>query len=93
MSRGIYLFMWGYQESFRISCQCLIRNVLEELGAEGNAEVFLVGARTPASNNKNEVCIEPEDGKWSLSIFRGLLDSIESIYDTHDLQNIFMATK
>lgn len=89
MSRGIYLFMWGYQESFRISSQCLIRNVLEELGAEGNAEVFLVGARAPASNNKNEVCIEPEDGKWSLSIFRGLLESIESIYDTHDLQNIF----
>lgn len=89
MSRGIYLFMWGYQESFRISCQMLIRDVLEALGAEGNAEVFLVGARAPESNNKNEVCIEPEDGKWSLSIFSGLLDSIESIYNTHHLQNMF----
>lgn len=89
MSRIISLFMWGYQESFRISCQCLIRDVLEELGAEGNAEVFLVGARAPESNNKNEVCIEPEDGKWSLSIFRGLLNSIESIYSTHRLQNMF----
>lgn len=88
MSRGIYLFMWGYQESFRVSCQYLIRDVLEELGAEGNAEVFLVGARAPESKNKNEVCIEPEDGKWSLSIFKGLLDSIESIYSTHHLQNI-----
>lgn len=45
MSRGIYLFMWAYQESFRISVQTLIRDVLKELGAEGNAEVFLVGAR------------------------------------------------
>ncbi|MCH7388143.1 hypothetical protein MMO39_12660 [Acinetobacter modestus] len=88
MPRSIYLFMWGYQESFRISCRCLIRDVLKELGAEGNAEVFLVGARAPESKNKNEVCIEPEDGKWSLSIFSGLLDSIESIYSTHHLQNI-----
>ncbi len=88
MSRGIYLFMWGYQVSFRISCQRLIRDVLKELGAEGNAEVFLVGARAPENENKNEVCIEPEDGKWSLSIFSGLLDSIETIYNTHHLQNI-----
>lgn len=89
MSRSIYLFMWGYQESFRISSQCLIRDVLKELGAEGNAEVFLVGARAPDSKNINEVCIEPEDGKWSLSTFRGLLDSIESIYNAHHLQNMF----
>lgn len=89
MSRGISLFMWGYQESFRISFQCLIRDVLKELGAEENAEVFLVGARAPESKNKNNVCIEPEDGKWSLSIFSGLLDSIESIYDDHHLQNMF----
>lgn len=89
MSRGIYLFMWGYQESFRISSQLLIRDVLKELGAEGNAEVFLVGARAPESTSRNEVCIEPEDGKWSLSIFEGLLDSIESIYDTHHLKNMF----
>lgn len=89
MSRGIYLFMWAYQESFRISVQTLIRDVLKELGAEGNAEVFLVGARGPESKNRNEVCIEPEDGRWSLSIFRGLLDSIEAIYDTHHLQSMF----
>jgi|SRR5690606_20816996 len=88
MSLGIYLFMWGYQESFRISCQMLIRDVLKELGAEGNAEVFLVGARAPESRNRNEICIEPEDGKWSLSIFRGLLDTIEAIYDTHHLQSM-----
>jgi len=89
MSRGIYLFMWSYQGSFRISCQMLIRNVLKELGAEGNAEVFLVGARIPESTNSNEVCIEPEDGKWSLSIFSGLLDSIESIYANHHSKDMF----
>lgn len=89
MSRGIYLFMWSYQESFRISCQMLIRDVLKELGAEGNAEVFLVGARVPESTNTNGVCIEPEDGKWPLSIFSGLLDSIESIYANHHSKDMF----
>jgi len=33
----IYLFMWGYQESYRISIQLLARNVLKELGVEHEA--------------------------------------------------------
>lgn len=48
-----------------------------------------MGARAPESRNKNRVCIEPEDSKWSLSIFEGLLDSIETIYDNHHLKNMF----
>jgi len=69
----IYLFMWGYQESYRISIQILVRNVLKLLGAAKDAEVFLVGALAPGSKNSNPVCVEPEDGKWSLSLFDGLL--------------------
>ena len=51
--------MWKVLE---YPCQCLIRNVLEELGAEGNAEVFLVGARTPASNNKMRYVLSQKMG-------------------------------
>lgn len=85
----IYLFMWGFQESYRISIQLLARNVLKELGAEADAEVLLVGARSPNSKNPNQVCVEPEDGKWPLSVFDGLLDSVETTYQSHHLQNIF----
>ncbi|CAD0358760.1 hypothetical protein CFBP498_42910 [Xanthomonas hortorum pv. vitians] len=85
----IYLFMWGYQASYRIHIQILARNVLKKLGAPADAELLLVGARRPGSENANQVCVEPEDGKWQLSLFEGLLDSVESTYQSHRLQNMF----
>ncbi|WP_254698928.1 hypothetical protein [Burkholderia gladioli] len=85
----INLFMWGYQSSYRIRIRSLAREVLNLLGAPVEAEVLLVGARNPGSGNRNPVCIEPEDGKWPLSLFNGLLDSVESTFKNHDLQNIF----
>jgi hypothetical protein len=87
--RSIYLFMWGYQESYRLSVRLLARSVLKELGAEADAEVLLVGVRNPSSKNPNPVCVEPEDGQWPLSLFDGLLDSVESTYQNHHLQNMF----
>ena len=73
----INLFMWGYQSHYRIQIQRLARDVLKRLGAPSEAEMILVGARSPNSDNRNPVCIEPEDGKWQLSLFDGLIDSIE----------------
>lgn len=87
--RMINLFMWGYQESFRIHIRSLARETLKLLGAPAEAEVLLVGVRKPESKNRNPVCVEPEDGKWPLALFEGLLDSVESTYSNHDLQNMF----
>jgi hypothetical protein len=87
--RTIYLFMWGYQDTYRIHIRSLVRNVLKELGAPPEAEVILVGARSPDSTNPNPVCVEPEDGKWPIRLFDGLLESIESTYRGHDLQTMF----
>lgn len=88
-SRIINLFMWSYQESYRIHIQVLARNVLKKLGAPADAEVILVGARSPNSKNIHPVCVSPENGKWQLSLFDSLLDSIESTYQNHELQNMF----
>ncbi|HEJ7834978.1 hypothetical protein QZP90_17115 [Serratia marcescens] len=85
----INLFMWGYQDSYRIHIQILAREVLKKLGAPADAEVLLVGARRPGSKNANPICVEPEDGKWHLSLFEGLLDLVESTYKGHRLQNMF----
>lgn len=87
--RVINLFMWGYQEHYRIRIQILARDVLKVLGAPSEAEVLLVGARRPNSENRNPVCVEPEAGKWPLSLFDGLLDSVESTYLNHDMQSLF----
>jgi len=87
--RPIDLFMWAYQDSYRVSIQMLAQDVLAELGAEANATAFVVGVRTPESKNHNPVCIEPEDDKWSLSIFNDLLESVELAYKNHHLQDMF----
>lgn len=83
--------MWGYQPHYRSAVQYLTRSVLKELGAgeDVDACVLVVGARRPGSSNQNAVCVEPEDGKWPLSVFDGLLESIESIYEDHPSQNMF----
>lgn len=86
----IKLFMWGYQPHFRVDVELRMNNVLKELGiVNGGAECLLIGARIPESQNPNEVCIEPEDGKWSLDLFSGLLHEIETEILGHPLQNIF----
>lgn len=86
--RSINLFMWGYQDSYRIHVRSLAHDVLTHLGAPAEADVLLVGTRRPDSANPNPVCVEPEDGKWPLALFDGLLDSVESTYSNHDLQNM-----
>lgn len=85
----INLFMWGYQSHYRIQIQRLARDVLKRLGAPSEMEVLLVGARSPNSDNRNPVCIEPEDGKWPLSLFDSLLDSIEFAYNNHEMQDLY----
>lgn len=80
--------MWGYQPHFRISVEYVAREVMKALGAEVDVTALLVGARRPGHENRNDVCVEPEDGKWPLALFDGLLSSIEDIYSKHELQGV-----
>lgn len=87
--KPINLFMWGYQPHFRHQFEWQANRVVEELGVPGaDVECFLVGARRPDHKNRNEVCVEPEDGKWKLSLFNGLLGSIETEVEGHRLQRV-----
>jgi Apea-like HEPN len=70
--RSIRLFMWGYQEHYTKSIEYLAENVLSNIGAAPDAEVLLVGVRRPNSRAPYAVCIEPESGRWPLSLFEGL---------------------
>lgn len=85
----IYLFMWGYQESYRLIVQRLVRDVLKKLGAPIDAEVLLVGVSHPDSKKENPVCVEPEYGKWKLSLFDELVRDFEENYKNNPLQNVF----
>lgn len=82
--------MWGYQEHFRIKLKLDVKRVLEKIGLyDVDFEVLLVGVL--ASNNENNypICIEPEDRKWDLKIFDGLIKDIETEIENHPLKNMF----
>lgn len=87
--RTISLFMWGYQPHFRVHLEYVAHEVLKLLGVSVEVTALLVGARRTGRANPNPVCVEPEDGQWSLALFDGLLESVEAIYSNHHLQDIF----
>ena len=81
--------MWGYQSHFRSHFKLLANNVIKELGEpSARAECLLVGARIPNRENCNDVCIEPEDSKWGIKLFDGLLNLIEMEVANHELRNV-----
>ena len=62
-------FMWGYQPHFRVCVELVAREVFKALGATVDVTALLVGARRPGHENRNDVCVEPDDGQWPLAIF------------------------
>ena len=85
----ITLFMWGYQQYYRFQLEYDMNQVMKELGVlEPRAECLLVGARIPGKQNPNAVCVEPEDDKWSIDLFDGLLGQIEKEIENHSMQRM-----
>lgn len=89
MGDGIYQFMWPWQVVLRNSVNSKIRSILKELGIRLEPNVLLIGARRPGKefSDRNEVCIEPEDGEWKTDMFPALLARIEQVYENHHLHN------
>jgi hypothetical protein len=86
--KTISLFMWGYQPHFRVGLQTLANSVLRALGIETEAVVLLVGVVDPNRANRNPICVEPENDRWSLDLFAGLIEDVERMVANHDLQNV-----
>jgi len=87
--KPINLFMWGYQPHFRIQFERQAIRVLEELGVPAaGIECLLVGAKHPDHDNRNEVCVEPEDGKWPVDLFGELPNLIETEVANHPNRNM-----
>ena len=81
--------MWGYQPHFRSRFEHQANRVMEELGVpDAGIECFLVGAKRPGHDNRNDVCVEPEDGKWPVNLFDELLGAIEAEVYKHPLQRV-----
>ena len=85
----IQQFMWGYQPHFRGRLEDLGKRLFETLGIDLQPVALLVGARKPDSDDRNAVCVEPENGDCSVDVFDGLLDDIERTIERHPLRDIF----
>ena len=86
--RVIDLFMWGYQPHYRLALELFTKEVFKELGIESTPKVLLVGVLNPQKQDRNPVCIEPEDGEWPLTLFADLPNSIETVVRDHPLQDV-----
>lgn len=85
----IRLFMWGYQTHYRSALEFHAKDIFKKLGVKTDPKVLLVGALAPQKNSPNPICIEPEDGEWSLTLFDDLHNLIETTVENHHLQNVF----
>ncbi len=85
----INLFMWGYQSHFRASLHDRAQDVLKQIGLDVDPTVLLVGVRRSGKQDRHPICIEPEDGRWSPTMFTGIEARIEAAIKAHPANLIF----
>lgn len=88
MGRVIRMFMWPYQESFRINLEIRAKALLQEIAPTLEPEVLLVGVRVPQAKDGLPVCVEPEDGEWEVTLFSNCFRRSDEIYETHEGHNV-----
>lgn len=88
MAKTLRLFMWAYQQHFRIGFECRARAVLGRLVPGIEPEALLLGVRVPDSKDPNEVCVEPEDGDFDPTKFALLASRAEAILQNHPQKNL-----
>jgi hypothetical protein len=80
--------MWGYQEHYASVIRRLAESTLSEIGAPSEAEVLLVGVRRPGSQAPHPVCLEPENGRWPLSLFDRLESQVLAEIPKHPMSSM-----
>lgn len=85
--KRIHLFMWGYQPHFASKLRHLAEDVFKELGVSLKPDVLLVGVLKPDATG-HPVCVEPEDGKWELSLFDAIPKEFPKTIKNHRLQTM-----
>jgi hypothetical protein len=81
--------MWAFQDAFRLHIEQLTESVFKKLGIDPEIKTVVVGVRRPETPGRNPVCIEPEDSEWALSLFDGIVDRIEAIFQKDPAQRMF----
>lgn len=69
---SINLFMWGYQQHFRISAEVAANNLFSLLDKKFTPRVFLVGVLVDERSDRHPVCLEPEDCGFKVKSFANI---------------------
>jgi DisA bacterial checkpoint controller nucleotide-binding len=88
MARTINLFMWAYQDTYRIRLRSFAKRTLEQFAPDLQPDVLLVGALAPDTGHDYPVCIEPEDEDWDVAVFEGLEERIRALDADHPNHNV-----
>ncbi|MCD2176089.1 DNA integrity scanning protein DisA nucleotide-binding domain protein [Rhizobium sp. C4] len=85
----INLFIWGWQEHFRINLERVANGVFKEIGIKAEPIVLLVGVRREGFEDAHPICIEPEKDRWTVDMFEGLGEVIKQKRQEHPDRNVF----
>lgn len=88
MRRTIRLFMWGYQDTFRIVFENWAKRVLKQLGRTIEVEAALIGVKLLEVEDRHNICLEPENEEWSVSTFSSCFARTYQIYKEHPNHNL-----
>lgn len=69
---SINLFMWGYQQHFRISVELSAKALFSFLDKKFTPRVFLVGVLVEERNDRHPICLEPEDCGFKVESFANI---------------------
>lgn len=87
--KRITLFMWGWQEHFRIAVQHRAEGVLGAVGLTCDPVVLLVGVRRDGVKDVWPICIEPEKARWVPAMLGDLDAAIARKKAEHPDANLF----
>jgi len=83
MGKVINLFMWEYQDGFRVTMEYRAQETIKEIAPTLIPRALLVGIRTPEKKDSHKVCVEPENDDWEPSEFFNCYDQADAIYKNH----------
>ena len=86
---GIKLFMWGYQQHFRISIEVTARALFERIDKRLSPRIFLLGVLVDKRDDRHPICLEPEECGFDVSDFSGLIALAEELEKVDEETKVF----
>jgi RNAse (barnase) inhibitor barstar len=85
----INLFMWGFQQSFRISIKGTAESLFNQLDSKLRPEVFLIGVLVDERKDRHPICLEPEDCGYDVKAFAELKTLAKELEKADEEKRIF----